>query len=141
MPGSPLPLYSGGRGAGGEGESVRAKSVVPPWGEDPLTPGPSPPEYRGRGEKCASPIAAIRSTHCGSGDRVDASCSPQRFTYARLDYAIIRCQGPERIETGWWRCDDIRRDYYMVETSEGNALVVIFQRVDDGHWFLHGCFD
>ncbi len=65
---------------------------------------------------------------------------PQRFHYAGVDYAAVRCQGPERIETGWWRSADIRRDYYIVETSAGTWWW-IFQRVDDGRWFLHGCFD
>ncbi len=65
---------------------------------------------------------------------------PQRFHHAGLDYTVVSCRGPERIETGWWRAADIRRDYYNVETSEGTRWW-IFQRVDDGRWFLHGCFD
>jgi protein ImuB len=66
--------------------------------------------------------------------------TPKRFQHAGAERAVVRCQGPERIETGWWRCADIRRDYYIVETTEG-ARWWIFQRVDDGRWFLHGCFD
>jgi protein ImuB len=66
--------------------------------------------------------------------------TPQRFHYAGVGYAAVCCQGPERIETGWWRSADIRRDYYIVETTEGTRWW-IFQRVDDGNWFLHGCFD
>ncbi len=27
--------------------------------------------------------------------------------------------GPERIESGWWDGDDVRRDYYLIETSQG----------------------
>ncbi|MDH1162213.1 DNA polymerase Y family protein, partial [Pseudomonas otitidis] len=27
--------------------------------------------------------------------------------------------GPERIESGWWDGDDIRRDYYRVLTHRG----------------------
>jgi protein ImuB len=65
---------------------------------------------------------------------------PQRFHYAGTDYLAIRCQGPERIETGWWRSADIRRDYYIVETTEGTRWW-LFRRRGDGHWFLHGCFD
>lgn len=67
--------------------------------------------------------------------------TPQRFHYAGVGYAVACCQGPEVIETGWWRSEeDIRRDYYIVETTEGTRWW-IFQRVDDGRWFLHGCFD
>jgi len=64
----------------------------------------------------------------------------QRFHGAGVDQAVVRCQGPERIETGWWRGADIQRDYFMVETSQGTRWW-IFQRLDDGRWFLHGCFD
>lgn len=64
----------------------------------------------------------------------------RRFHYAGRDYAACRCQGPERIETGWWRSAEIRRDYYIVETVEGTRWW-IFRRLDDDRWFLHGCFD
>ena len=47
--------------------------------------------------------------------------------------------GPERIETGWWRGDDVRRDYYVVETDAGTRWW-IFRR-HDGQWFVQGCFD
>jgi protein ImuB len=66
--------------------------------------------------------------------------TPQRFCFASVGYAVVHCQGPERIETGWWRCADIGRDYFIVETTEGTRWW-IFRRVDDGRWFLHGCFD
>jgi len=65
---------------------------------------------------------------------------PHRFHYAGTDHTAVFCQGPERIETGWWRSADVRRDYYMVETKEGTRWW-IFRRLDDGRWFLHGCFD
>jgi protein ImuB len=68
------------------------------------------------------------------------SGTPQRFHHAGVDYAVVCCAGSERIETGWWRDADIRRDYYIVETSEGTRWW-IFQCVNDRHWFLHGCFD
>jgi protein ImuB len=64
----------------------------------------------------------------------------QRFHCAGMDYKVTSCQGPERIETGWWRGDDVQRDYYLVETTDG-ARWWIFHRLDDGRWFLHGCFD
>lgn len=65
---------------------------------------------------------------------------PQRFHHAGTEQVVTRCQGPERIETGWWRAADIQRDYYLVETTDGTRWW-IFQRLDDGRWFLHGCFD
>ena len=58
--------------------------------------------------------------------------SPFRNTpavyYAGVGYAVDCCQGPELIETGWWRSDDIRRDYYIVETTEGTRWW-IFRKV------------
>ena len=66
--------------------------------------------------------------------------TPHRFQHAGVGYAVVCCQGPELIETGWWRSADIRRAYYIVETMEGTRWW-IFQCVDDGRWFLHGCFD
>ena len=66
--------------------------------------------------------------------------TPQRFHLAGVDHDVVRCVGPERIETGWWRGNDIQRDYFMVETTQGTRWW-IFQQLDDGRWFLHGCFD
>ena len=51
-PGSPSPLYSGERGSGGEGATLREALVSSMTLPDtcPLIPDPSPPEYRGRRE-------------------------------------------------------------------------------------------
>jgi len=65
---------------------------------------------------------------------------PVRFRWGDVDYSIARSWGPERIETGWWRGQDVHRDYYLVETISG-ARFWIYRRRDDGRWFLHGCFD
>jgi protein ImuB len=65
---------------------------------------------------------------------------PFRMRWAGLDYGIVRSRGPERIETGWWRGRDVRRDYYVIDTDRGTRLW-IFRRQKDGQWFLHGCFD
>ena len=50
---------------------------------------------------------------------------------------IIQCWGPERIESGWWRGSSTRRDYYRIETQEGQRLW-LFRRIPDQKWFLHG---
>lgn len=64
----------------------------------------------------------------------------ERFQHAGTDYFVVGSQGPERIDTGWWRGPEVHRDYYLVETADG-ARWWLFQRRDDGGWFLHGCFD
>lgn len=46
--------------------------------------------------------------------------------------------GPERIESGWWDNNDIRRDYFIARTTR-DALVWIFREHHAG-WYLHGLF-
>jgi len=49
--------------------------------------------------------------------------------------------GPERIESGWWDQADARRDYYVVETAQGQRGWA-FRTRNDPHapWMLHGWF-
>ena len=72
--------------------------------------------------------------------RVIPNGPPGKFSWAGTDYYVTRAWGPERIETGWWRGDDVHRDYYMVATDAGTRFW-LFLRQDDNRWFLHGCFD
>ena len=51
--------------------------------------------------------------------------------------------GPERIESGWWDGADIRRDYFIAESPQGEIMWIYRDHrygVDDGEWFLHGVF-
>ncbi|KLD64861.1 Y-family DNA polymerase [Dyella japonica] len=48
--------------------------------------------------------------------------------------------GPERIETGWWDGGDIRRDYYVVRTAQGQCAWVYCAPGEQGNWMLHGWF-
>ena len=48
--------------------------------------------------------------------------------------------GPERIESGWWDGADARRDYYVVQTRDGQrAWAFLAPGANDG-WMLHGWF-
>ena len=48
--------------------------------------------------------------------------------------------GPERIESGWWDGADARRDYYVVQTRNGQrAWAFLAAGASDG-WMLHGWF-
>jgi protein ImuB len=48
--------------------------------------------------------------------------------------------GPERIESGWWDGADARRDYYVVQTRDGQrAWAYLLPGATDG-WMLHGWF-
>lgn len=63
---------------------------------------------------------------------------PVRFRFRGRQESVQQSWGPERIQTGWWRGNYIRRDYYRVETDSGNHLWLFRQK---GKWFLHGAFD
>jgi protein ImuB len=48
--------------------------------------------------------------------------------------------GPERIESGWWDEHDKRRDYYIVETRQGQRAWAFVPAESDTGWTLHGWF-
>ena len=49
--------------------------------------------------------------------------------------------GPERIESGWWDDDGIRRDYYLVETTQGQRAWAFRAAGEQaGPFMLHGWF-
>jgi protein ImuB len=52
---------------------------------------------------------------------------------------VILVSGPERIEVGWWRGLDVKRDYYRLSLANGAILWAFVDR-DTGAWFLHGLF-
>jgi protein ImuB len=47
--------------------------------------------------------------------------------------------GPERIESGWWDGMDVRRDYYVTRTEDGERWWV-FRDCETEQWYLHGFF-
>jgi len=94
---------------------------------------------------------------------------PVRFRYQSRVHRVLCAQGPERIETAWWRGPWVRRDYFLVEAvveavvegsgegktggdrqrdagrdGSGNVDEIlrlwIFRQVRDGDWFVHGIF-
>lgn len=64
---------------------------------------------------------------------------PVRFRLEGTLHQVARHWGPERIETGWWRQQPVRRDYYRVETTTG-ARFWLFRSLRNAQWFLHGMF-
>lgn len=64
---------------------------------------------------------------------------PVSFRLAGQTHRVSCWWGPERIETGWWRGSQVRRDYYRVETDSGQRYW-LFHRLSDGAWLLHGEF-
>lgn len=53
--------------------------------------------------------------------------------------SVVCASGPERIEAGWWRGPDTKRDYYRLDLANGVTLWAFIDR-DTGDWFLHGLF-
>ncbi len=65
---------------------------------------------------------------------------PLRFRWEGREHQVARFAGPERIETGWWRGKQIRRDYYRVTTRTGGRFW-LFRRCNTSEWFVHGTYD
>ncbi len=56
------------------------------------------------------------------------------------DPALRILAGPERLESGWWDGEDARRDYYILETSQGQHAWAFAPVGEHGPWMLHGWF-
>jgi protein ImuB len=56
------------------------------------------------------------------------------------EFVVAGATGPERLETGWWRGGDVRRDYFRVLTECGRAFWV-FRDLNTKQWYLHGSFE
>lgn len=52
---------------------------------------------------------------------------------------VVASNGPERIETGWWRGRTVCRDYWRVETETGQHFWIYRDRRTT-RWWLHGEF-
>lgn len=48
--------------------------------------------------------------------------------------------GLERIESGWWDGQDIRRDYFVAHNPKGSRFWIFRERRNSCRWFLHGIF-
>ena len=59
---------------------------------------------------------------------------PLRDPHARI------VSGPERLESGWWDGGDARRDYYVLETSQGQRAWAFVPAGKQSGWMLHGWF-
>jgi len=57
---------------------------------------------------------------------------------APLNEKVSIIQGPERLATGWWDCDEVIRDYFVAKSSQGRWLWVFRNR--HKQWFIHGLF-
>jgi protein ImuB len=70
---------------------------------------------------------------------------PKYFRWRQCQHDVIRAEGPERIAMEWWRKEGMTRDYFRVETKDGQR----FWLYRDGlykekgfadRWYLQGIF-
>jgi len=95
---------------------------------------------RGTHTSAAEPLDAPRPI-CLFPQPIAAQVSwPSSIVYDKHQHAIRSVHGPERIESGWWREQDQRRDYYVVEMESG-ARCWVFEELSQHRWFVHGSFD
>jgi protein ImuB len=65
--------------------------------------------------------------------------APTWFCYRGRDCQVAHAAGPERLETGWWRGPDTRRDYFRVVTRDGQRFWM-FKDLESRQWFVHGSY-
>jgi protein ImuB len=68
---------------------------------------------------------------------------PRRFRWRSAQFDVTRAEGPERIAMEWWRSTGLTRDYFRVETGEGQRFWLYRDGLYGGQaprWYLQGLF-
>jgi protein ImuB len=70
---------------------------------------------------------------------------PIRFRWRQCLHDVAHAEGPERIAMEWWRSAGLTRDYFRVETGEGQRFWLYRDGLYDQaglapRWYLHGVF-
>jgi protein ImuB len=73
---------------------------------------------------------------------------PMHFTWRRAPHRVMKADGPERIDSEWWRAlqkAGPARDYYLVEDEIGRRYWLyrqgLYQEAETPPaWFIHGLF-
>ena len=67
-----------------------------------------------------------------------------RFRWRRAQFEVAHVEGPERIAMEWWRNEKPTRDYFRVETRQGQRFWLYregpYGAPEPPRWFLHGFF-
>ena len=70
--------------------------------------------------------------------------SPRRLItenhHPTLQGPLSLAAGPERIESGWWDGQEVRRDYYVANSARGESFWIYREHRDLSAWYLHGVF-
>ncbi len=69
---------------------------------------------------------------------------PILFRWRQTLHRVRRAEGPERLEGEWWRDQAPARDYYLVESEEGERFWLyrlgLPGEFNPARWFVHGLF-
>lgn len=69
---------------------------------------------------------------------------PMLFRWRQTLHRVRRAEGPERLEGEWWRDQSPARDYYLVESEEGERFWLyrlgLPGEFNPARWFVHGLF-
>ncbi|MFO1062905.1 MAG: hypothetical protein U0892_03405 [Pirellulales bacterium] len=96
--------------------------------------GPTPNDPLRRPTQLLHPPQAILAT----GDGLPSS-PPASFTWNDRRYYVVRCWGPERLESGWWKGPSMRREYFRVECS-GGEWFWIYHDLTAQRWYMNGLY-
>lgn len=153
-----VPLVHGGRGAEADetawGRRAAAKrrggnGAALPAGSGATTPARPPARIATCFERTADPEGAPQGPRplflLPAPQPLEAvallpDAGVIRFRWRGRDHVVGWCSGPERVETGWWRGDDVRRDYFCAETERGQRFW-LFRDLNSGQWYLHGIYE
>ncbi len=69
---------------------------------------------------------------------------PVRFRWRQCLHEVARAEGPERIAMEWWKKEGLTRDYFRVETRDGQRFWLyrdgLFHQIGAPRWYLQGLF-
>jgi protein ImuB len=69
---------------------------------------------------------------------------PRQFRWRRVPFEVVRAEGPERIAMEWWRKEGLTRDYFRVETREGQRFWLyrdgLYAQIGAPRWYMQGLF-
>jgi protein ImuB len=115
----------------------------PEYSRSFLSPDASPLEV---GRPCDAPdlperaVSRCRPLRLFREPKLVQLLGDRRFVWNGRRVAVTQIDQPERIETGWQRDREVRRDYYRMRLESGEFLWVY--RCDaTGCWYVHGTFD
>jgi protein ImuB len=70
--------------------------------------------------------------------------APKRFRWRKAQFDVTRAEGPERIALDWWKREGLTRDYFRVETGDGQRFWLyrngLYHQIGAPRWYMQGLF-